>query len=192
MEDPGPIVAQLPWRFALALSVALLLICVVGWRWHARAPGKSAIAMALWMLLLMSVYWRQESLIQHARVQVFVDEAQRVRSVVGEASLFSLRWNRKETMSEEPDYFWKINEEFRFYYGRIIHRVWRNDFDNWLAQQRGEVFIMLRPLPEHAEKTAFLTARGFTLVDHAQVDTEDRQELWTRPGSRSDPAVGGF
>jgi hypothetical protein len=194
MEDPGQAVVQLPWLFAIALTVALLLICVVGFGWHARAPWKSAIAMAMWMILLMTVYWRQEALIPAARVQVFVDEAARVRGVVGDAPLYSLRWERKprESRREQADFFWKINEEFRFYFGRLIHRVWSGDFDQWLAQQRGEVFVMLRPLPEHAEKTAFLAARGFTLVDHAQVDTEDRQELWKRPGLRSDPAIGGL
>jgi 4-amino-4-deoxy-L-arabinose transferase-like glycosyltransferase len=176
MEEPEPAVAQMPWLWAMALAVGLLAVAFAGWRWRACSPWKSAVAMALWMVLLMTAYWRQESLTPPRRVQAFVDEAARVRSVVGDAPLRSLRWNRRGGDDrDEPDFFWKINEEFRFYYGRLIRRAWRDDFDAWLAQQQGEVCVLVRGSPE---KAAFLAQRGFELIDHARVDTDDRQELW--------------
>jgi 4-amino-4-deoxy-L-arabinose transferase-like glycosyltransferase len=182
MEEPEPAVAPMPWLWAMALAAGLLAIVLLGWRWRARSPWKSAVVMALWMLLMMTAYWRQEALTTPGRVQVFVDEAARVRVVVGDAPLLSLRWNRRGGDSkDEPDFFWKINEEFRFYYGRLIRRVWRDDFDIWLEQQqqKGEVWVLVRGSPQNSvEKAAFLAQRGFELIDHAQVDTDDRQELW--------------
>lgn len=129
--------------------------------------------MGAWMLLLMPVIWRQEALLGTPRVQVFVEEAARVRAIIGNTPLASLRWI--ETTPEGWD--WKINEEFRLYYGRLIPRVNRAQFDNWLQTQPDNVFVMVRPHPDAA---AFLSSHGFERVDHAMVDTKDDQELWRR------------
>jgi hypothetical protein len=91
---------------------------------------------------------------------------------VGDAPFRSLRLR--------GDDGWKLNEEFRLYYGRLIHRIHRDEFDDWLRQSRGAAFILARPSPETTE---FLSARGFQLIDHAQVDKNDLQELWRGPAS---------
>lgn len=174
MANAQRVVAPMGLPAAVALAIGLLAICVLGWRWHSTHPWRSAMASGLWMLLLMTVFWNQESREDQARLRASVDETMRIRSIVRQAPVRSLRWTR-------ADESWQLNEEFRIYFGRLIHRIWPEDFDRWLGQLNGEAFVLTRPDPQRA---AFLQQRGFTMVDHAQVDRNDREELWRRaPGA---------
>jgi hypothetical protein len=96
--------------------------------------------------------------------------------VVGSAPLASLRWI--ETTPERWD--WRINEEFRLYYGRLIPRDNRANLDDWLASHAGDAFVMVRPNAQAAE---FLSARGLHRADRVMVDVHDEHELWHRPGA---------
>jgi hypothetical protein len=94
----------------------------------------------------MPVIWRQEAAPASTRVQMFVEEAARVRRLIGDAPLASFRWI--ETTPEGWD--WKINEEFRFYFGRLIPRVNRAQFDDWLKSQPDTLVIMVKSNDEAA------------------------------------------
>jgi hypothetical protein len=173
IDQPDIALTPTPRLWAIMLGIALLLICFAGWREHRRRPWLSAVLMAAWMLTLMPVIWRQEAAPASTRVRMFVEEAARVRRLIGDAPLASFRWI--ETTPEGWD--WKINEEFRFYFGRLIPRVNRAQFDDWLKSQSDTLVIMVRA---NEEAAAFLKTRGFQPFDHAIVDNGDDQQLWRR------------
>ena len=172
MDDAQRVVAPLSLSASVVLAIGLLVVCAFGWRWHAHQPWRSAMASGVWMLVIMTVFWNQEAREDEARLRAYVDETARIRAIVGEAPVRSLRWTR-------ADEAWQLNEEFRIYFGRLIHRIWPDDVDQWLDKVTGEAFVLTRPDPQRAR---FLQQRGFTMVDHAQVDKDDREELWRRAG----------
>jgi len=163
--------AALPWPLATVLLVTLLICVRLGWRWHARKPWRSAISLGGWMLALMTAFWRQEAIIPSPRVQPFVVEAARISAIVGNAPLWSLRW----VNLTDNGYEWKINEEFRFYLGRRIPRIPREELAAWVDLQREKTFVMVRP---DASAAQALRDEGLVLIDAAKVDRDDRHELW--------------
>jgi len=170
-EIAAPVIASTNWPVAVAASVMLLALAVVGWSWHRSQPWKSAVAMAAWMLVLMAVFWRQEAMNPTPRVQAFVDEAARMNAIIDDAPLYSLRW----VNLFDNWYEWKINEEFRFYLGRTIPRVQRDEFEPWIQRQTQTTFIMVRPADDATE---LLQRLGLTLIDQAMVDKDDLHEVW--------------
>ena len=168
VDDPHAVVASLAWPWALALGLLLIVICVLGWRWHAAQPWRSSMAMGVWMIALMTAFWPGEAASPDPRLQAYVDGTARVRAIVGDAPLRSLRMTKS-------DIGWQFNEEFRIYYGRLIHRVWPDELDAWLQSVNGDAFVLARPEPERIE---LLQRHGFERIAQAQVDRNDLQDLW--------------
>lgn len=160
--------APLGWIPSIALAVLLMIVCAAGWRWHAVRPWRSSVAMAVWMLMVMPVYWRQEAREPSSRIEAFDAEAARIRSIVGDAPLRSLRTDRRDIARQ-------LNEEFRIYYGRLIRRVWPDQIQDWIDACPAEAFVLAQPSPE---RSTILRAHGFEMIDQVQVDKNDREELW--------------
>lgn len=167
-SEADAVVVPLVMPAAFALAIALLAICVVGWRSHADRPWLSSMAMAMWMLLLMTVFWRQEAGAVSERVQQYVDEAARIRAIVGDSPLRSLRVTREDSQ-------WQFNEEFRIYYGRLIERIHPDELDEWLAGRGNAAYIVARSTDRASE---ILRTHGFERVDQARIDRNELQDLW--------------
>ncbi len=170
LDDPHAVATSLAWPWAIMLALLLISICVLGWRWHAAQPWRSSMAMGVWMILLMTAFWPCEATSPDPRLQAYVDGTARVRAIVGNAPLRSLRMTK-------PDVGWQFNEEFRIYYGRLIHRVWPDELDAWLRTVNGDAYVLARPEPERIE---LLQRHGFERIAQAQVDKNDLQDLWRR------------
>jgi 4-amino-4-deoxy-L-arabinose transferase-like glycosyltransferase len=155
---------------AIATSLLLLTIASGALVLNLRSkPLASAWALAAWTLALTTLYWSID-LGEPRRtneVQRFKVEAERVAAIVGGAPIGSLRQNINEG--------YRLNEEFRFYFGRLIRRVDVKRLDEF-AQTNTTVFILTRPREQLESR---LQQAGFVLVDSdIMTDNQDVQQLW--------------
>ena len=161
------------WPVAIIVSMVLLAISIAGWRWNSRwKPVRSAMARGCWSLAFMGVFWAVDAGEPNRTKEVQLDkiEAERTAKLVGGAPLRSLRIDQKD----EQQY--KINEEFRFYYGRLIRHVSPHELSAFASQTPGPAYVLAKAQPHYL---AALRDAGYRRVDdHIETDEGDVQELW--------------
>jgi len=100
---------------AVAAGALLLAVAVFGWRWHARHRSFVAgVVIALWMVLATTIGWNQYSQSPTDRVGLFAESARQAADLIGDRPLFALKIDPDEQV---------LNEEFRFYFNRLIRSV---------------------------------------------------------------------
>ncbi|HWB19322.1 MAG TPA: hypothetical protein VG711_03400 [Phycisphaerales bacterium] len=177
-----PVVHPLPSMLGIAL-LALLLLCVIsGWRAH-RA-GRSACACvctSLWAIVLTTTFWVLYGLGPDAGhpLRPVIRE---FSAYVGEAPVRSFIHldddDEKKGLLAKPMY--RLNEEFRFYYGRLIHRINADELAEY-AQSNQTVYVLTKSSPSFAKP---LQAAGFTLDHPVQTDIHEYLDLWVHHPSQ--------
>lgn len=164
----GPI--GLPW--AILFTCALTGLAVWGLVSHLKwKPLRAGVICAVWTLVFLAVYWHcyagAPSAVHPVRAL-----AESFAERVGDAPVRSLRLTEKERLK------FKLNEEFRFYFGRRIPHVLPDAIDDYLADHYGTVYVLAKDQPEYGE---VLTEAGFS--DEGVVPVDKRkdkdQRLWS-------------
>jgi len=157
---------------AVSIGAVLLGVSVCGWRWHRhRCVYKAAGATALWMLIAMTAWWHLYSA-EPVAVHEFRVEAERLAHDVGDSPVRHLRPDGWE--SEK----YKLNMEFRLYYGRLIEPTSPEGLASE-SDQHGQTSFILSA--ETDDLQSFLKANGFQPADHYRTDKDETLRLWRRP-----------
>lgn len=164
---------QISVAWAIVLTIVLVALAVLGWIWNQRwQPMRSALAMAIWTLAVTSVYWGFENGEPRRtdEVKLYQSEAERVATIIGNSPMRSLRITGSDFQS------YKLNEEFRLYFGRLIRRITPEELSSYAEQSPTPVYVLTKSQPEYADT---LAAAGYHEVDSAVItDEKDVQQLW--------------
>jgi 4-amino-4-deoxy-L-arabinose transferase-like glycosyltransferase len=166
-----PVVGPVPWPWAAVYTVVLVGLTVAGLRVHLRfKPMPAAVISAIWGLFLFSVIWHYYALAPSA-VHPVRAPARELAHRVGDAPLRSLR------VTDHDKYRQMLNEEFRFYYGRLIPHVWPENLDDYLAQPDEVVYVLSK---DGSKYRRIMSEAGLTDEGPVQIDTDRFYRLWSR------------
>jgi len=164
---------QMSVSCAIVLTIVLVSIAVLGWMWNRRwQPMRSAVAMAIWALMVTIAYWGYENGEPQRtdEVKLYQAEAERVASKIGNSPLRSLRITDMDFQK------YKLNEEFRFYFGRLIRRITPEELAPYAQQSSVPVYVLTKSQVKYDEA---LASAGYHEVDSTVItDEKDVQELW--------------
>lgn len=172
---PSPVIVPPEWPLAAAAGAALVIVAAAGWHWHAHGrPLRSAAFLAVWSIVLMTAAWHLYAEAP-SKVVAYKREAERIAAKVGDSPLRSLRVTSFERNS------YRMNEEFRLYFGRLIRHVTPEELAELPTQATRPVYVLAKP----KQDAAILRDAGYSMVDdHVLVANDDIQTLWMHPGTR--------
>jgi 4-amino-4-deoxy-L-arabinose transferase-like glycosyltransferase len=173
-----PVIEPVPWMWAGLSTLVLAGLAVAGLRVHLRGrPMHAAIIGAVWGLFLFGVIWHYYALAPSA-VHPIRAPARELAHRVGDAPLRSLR------VTDHDKYRQMLNEEFRFYYGRLIPHVWPENtddcpesLDHYLARPDEVVYVLAK---DGSKYERIMLAAGLTDEGPVQIDTDRFYRLWAR------------
>jgi hypothetical protein len=173
---PRPVVIPIAWPFAIAFSATLVAVALIGWSAQRRwKPTQSAVLVAIWTIIATAVFWHAYAEVP-TKVSVFKAEAERIAAVVGTSPLRSLR------ITEVDHLKYKLNEEFRFYYGRLIRRITPDALEAYASGSNVPVYVLAKSQRSYEEA---MRNAGYLQVDaNVKTDDKDIQELWMHEGRR--------
>ncbi|UCD75830.1 MAG: hypothetical protein JSV91_02710 [Phycisphaerales bacterium] len=159
-----------PW-WGMLITLLLTALAVWGGIWHLQwKPMRAGILSAVWSLVLLGVFWHCYAGAPSA-VHPIRAPAEAFADRLGDAPVRSLRLTEKEKLK------YKLNEEFRFYFGRRITHVTPDTLGAYLDDPAAAVYVLARDKPEYDEvmRTAGMVDEGLV-----QVDKDEQQRLWSR------------
>ncbi len=164
-----PVVGNIPWHMALCYSIVLIAMVVGGWWYHRRwQPIKACMIYAAWSLLFMAIWWHVYASAPSANnpcrapAEFFAQEC-------GHVQLYSLRVTEHERNKEI------LNEEFRFYFGKLILHITPEDLIMQSELAESPIYVLAKENPEH---TAIMLQSEGEKVRLVQVDKDQWQQLW--------------
>jgi 4-amino-4-deoxy-L-arabinose transferase-like glycosyltransferase len=166
-----PVVSPVPWPWAAVYALVLGGLAVVGLRVHLRnRPMPAAIIGAIWGMCLYGLVWHYYALAPSAEHPVRAP-ARELAHGVGDAPIRSLR------VTDHDKYRQMLNEEFRFYFGRLIPHVWPEDLDEYLARPEDVVFVLSK---NGSKYDRIMNEANMTDEGPVQIDTDRVYRLWSR------------
>lgn len=172
---PERVIEPLNWPIAVVVSAILGGMALVVWQAHRQMHAMRAmLATAAWAITLTTaVWWRYHGAPDRIReVAAYQLEAQRIAALVGDSPVRIVRRGGLR----------RINEEFRFYFGRLIEPVVARELRADPQAVAGIEFLFAR---ENQDVARLLERLGFTLIDRVHADKDDVLELWRRREPRS-------
>lgn len=168
-----PRLGQVNWYILAPWGVALIVLAVLGLRWHMRwKPMRAGVVTALWMVVFSSVVFYSYARSKHHSVNPVRDPAAQVRQLVGQEELVYL-YDPTTDPQVDPAFDETLNpsriepnEEFLFYTQRIIPPAGP---DQLAALAQRSAFVIVRVdenqlAPQRIERAAF--QRVFEFNDH--------------------------
>ena len=167
-EEEPPVFAGVGVVPALLIGAFLITVAIVGLRLHRSwKPYRAAMACGVWSMAALGANWLGYS---HAASGVHPLRAptEALAAELGPAPIYELR-----TADMDPR-LGLLNEEFRFYLGRLVRRLPVEDVPARVAS--GAAFHVLVRLDRITD--AELEALGLEFVREVRVDKRRRMGLW--------------
>ncbi|MDY7107271.1 MAG: hypothetical protein SYC29_01415 [Planctomycetota bacterium] len=166
-----PVVRPVAWPWAALYTIVLGGLAVIGLRVHLRhRPLPAAIIGAVWGMCLLGLVWHYYALAPSAVHPVRAPARELARLVDG-APLRSLR------VTDHDKYRQMLNEEFRFYYGRLIPHVWPEELDEYLARPEDVVYVLSK---RGSKYERIMNEANMIDEGPVQIDTDRVYQLWSR------------
>ena len=163
-------IAALGGGAALLTALVLTALATVGLFWHRRwHTFRAGVVTGIWTLVALAVTWSAYAGAASA-VHPLRADTEALRARIGQAPLRSLRLR---TADGGPDY---LNEEFRFFYGRLIRHI-RPDGLAVYAAASGAAYVLARDATPSA---AIMRDAGFVDEGRVRTDTDKYRRLWSR------------
>jgi 4-amino-4-deoxy-L-arabinose transferase-like glycosyltransferase len=166
------VVGAMPWPAAVAFGGGLLVLSLLGLHLHRQWRPDAAFAVSvLWSLVFFSGLWHVRAAAPTA-TKIVRDAAETFVVRLGGAPVRSLRM-------DDADRYGKIlNEEFRFYSGRLFPHVTPDDLAAYLADAAPRVYVLTR---DDDDCTELMLEAGLRDDGLFRVDRRARfQRLWVR------------
>lgn len=166
-----PVVEPVDWWRAVVYTVVLAGLALAGLRVHLWwKPMPAAVLSAVWALFLLGVVWHYYAHAPSA-VHPVRPPARALAHQVGDAPLRSLR------VTEHDKNRAMLNEEFRFYYGRLVPHVTPETLDEYLDLPDEVVYVLAKSGSKYRR---VMREAGLTDEGPVQIDTDRFYRLWSR------------
>lgn len=171
-EEEPPVYAGAGIVPAVLVGLVLLLLALTGLVVHRQwKPFRAGIICGIWSMMALGANWfgysGAESGIHPLRAPT-----EELRVELADAPIYELRTPDME------ERLGLINEEFRFYLGRLIKRLPMSEIEDEVAG--GDVFYLLvRPDRVSADE---LTALGLSPIREVRTDKRRKMMLWSSAG----------
>lgn len=166
-----PAVGDVSWPAAVVTTVVLTALALWTWRVHRRGhPLRAFACTAIWAIVLMCVYWNAYGRAASGDHPV-KPVAEALRAEVGDAPIRSLRISGVDSA-------FILNEEFRFYFGRLLPWVRPEELAEFARDAQGTGFVLARQTDAHNES---LFNAGYLPLYEVEGDKRDTEMLWRTP-----------
>jgi len=160
---------------AIFLSIALLVITIVGWQRHRNGRAAHAgVATALWAIIVTTAYWYGSAGANAEAAAPRIDGL-RIRDEIRAGSDV-----RNLVINDVRDRDQRLGSEFRFYASSMIPEVTLQELERGNQSDddaHGDLLVIAADTPAHA---AALEALGFTRIGPIQATWKTAFVLWER------------
>ena len=165
------VVGSIGWPSAVLITLLLTGLGIWGLLSHLRwRPMRAFVISAAWALVFLAVYWHCYAAAPSARHPIR-GTAEALAARVGDAPLRSLR------ITEHDRTKYKLNEEFRFYFGRRIRHVTPETLEAYVHEAGRVAYVLAK---DGQRYTAAMRDADFRDMGLVQVDKDEQQRLWAR------------
>jgi 4-amino-4-deoxy-L-arabinose transferase-like glycosyltransferase len=182
---PEAVVGTLHWLSAILVTLILTAITISGIILHRRgAPFLAGVMSAVWALVFLGVYWHCYGSAPSA-IHPMRAPTEQLAVELDDGPLLSLR------MTESEESWYKLNEEFRFYFGRLIRHVTPDTIAEQLAHADPCVYVIA---PDKPKQNRLLSNYGMEPIRMVDTDKHEQQQLWhypRKPRNEEQPAAAG-